>query len=113
MAAFVEVIETAENRSKQMQLLVTHVVETLQEEVLPKLPPLRQVTLDLNEGAKRKHCRAHVSNTGMASFGGKEEELDARQQPVKESWTVDVPTLLVGAIVFRMGALIGSLLAST
>jgi purine-nucleoside phosphorylase len=113
VATFAEVIETAEKRSKQMQLLVTHIVETLREEVLPKLPPLRQVTLDLNEGAKREYYRAHSSNSGTASFGGEEEELDAQQQPVKESWTVDVSTLLVGATIFCVGALIGSLSAST
>jgi hypothetical protein len=113
VATHAEVLESVEKRSKQMQQLVTHIVETLREEVLPKLPPLRQVTLDLKARAKRDYYRAQSNSSNSetaSSLLGQEEE----QQLVKESrWTVHVSTLLVGATIFCVGALIGSLSGSS
>jgi purine-nucleoside phosphorylase len=45
VASHAEVLEAVEKRSIQMQSLVKEIVKTLREEVIPKMPPLRQVSM--------------------------------------------------------------------
>jgi hypothetical protein len=106
VATHAEVLEAVEQRSQQMQLLVTHIVETMRDEVLPKLPPLRQVTLDVTHRAKREYYRAQssISGTAAAAAAAAVDE----PAPKEESWTVKVSTLLMGATIFCVGALVGS-----
>jgi purine-nucleoside phosphorylase len=45
VATHAEVLEAVEKRSVQMQSLVKQIVKTMKKEILPKLPPLRKVSL--------------------------------------------------------------------
>ena len=57
VASHAEVLEAVAQRSIQMQTLVRQIVATIKDEYLPKLPPLRQVSLFITDDLKLKFHR--------------------------------------------------------
>ena len=104
VATHAEVLEAVEKRSQQMQDLVRQIVIELQQQVLPKLPPLRSVTLDLKASVKRDYFRTQSTDTGSMEFAMTDDEYE--EPPPKH---VSVAThVLLGAGIFAVGALFGA-----
>jgi hypothetical protein len=54
VATHAEVLEAVEKRSAQMQTLVKKIVAQLKKELLPKLPPLKSVSLIVPDDAEQE-----------------------------------------------------------
>jgi len=95
VATHAEVLEAFEKRSIQMQTLVKEIVATIREEVLPKLPPLRQISTLVPDGGGLDH-RAEV--TKVATEGGSSHPT-----------TVDSIRILIGAALVAAAVSFGML----
>jgi purine-nucleoside phosphorylase len=91
VATHAEVLEAVSKRSKQMQALVKEIVGLCRLEVLPKLPPLRQVSLVVPHDCQKEYMYERKSNNGGHHV-----------------WWQH-PLLWIGVPFFVAGMLIGSL----
>jgi hypothetical protein len=64
VASHAEVLEAVEKRSIQMQTLVKELVAQIKNEILPKLPPLRMVSLLVSDEDQTHFHREHLLDKG-------------------------------------------------
>ena len=67
VATHAEVLEAVAERSIQMQTLVRQIVASIKDEVLPKLPPLRQVSLIIPDDLQRSFHAERNNNENEKS----------------------------------------------
>ena len=109
VATHAEVLEAVAQRSKQLQDLVQGIVGLLHQRVLPKLPPLRKVTLDLKAGVERDYFR--TQSTASVSFPTDDDDdyEDYRgAESNSSSAGVHASSLVLGAAIFALGAVFGT-----
>jgi purine-nucleoside phosphorylase len=94
VASHAEVLEAVAQRSVQMQTLVRQIVSTIKDEYLPKLPPLRQVSLFITDDLKLKFHRERRRNSFLPS-----------DHPL-----VNPSALLTGCALVSIGVVIGMLM---
>ena len=113
VASHAEVLEAVEKRSIEMQTLVKQIVATLRKEVLPKLPPLREVSLLLTDSAKQsfhehQRRRAQLSFVPSSSSSSSSvEEISSLLHVKLSSMITIVEKVLVGASLVAVGVWIG------
>lgn len=93
VASHAEVLEAVAQRSVQMQTLVQQIVATIKIEYLPKLPPLKQVSLLVSDDLQRNF---HKTNANNKNGNGK-----------KSSTSLTLSKLISGCTLVGTGILIG------
>lgn len=98
IATHAEVLEAVETRSEQMQKLVKIIVAQIKREVLPKLPPLKKVSLIVPlDAADEFHFDQRVKLVRRGS----------QLAEVKSAFMDPLAHILLGAALFASGVLIG------
>lgn len=114
VATHEEVLEAVQQRSEQMQTLVQEIVSLLRESILPKLPLLRSVTMDLEGGTKKSDLYRHASSISTNWMEGWDEENEENSKGGSNGMSIDPmkwgrwSQIGLGIMLFALGIAVGT-----